>query len=186
MTASVGSSGSLLRRRSLLGYDRATTLRSVALALALTLIGSVLLWTLARGGSQRRLLFFPEFHTQLLVGEVRYLPQRESLADEARLLIAETILGPANHDAVAVVPRSVELLSVHVIGDEAVVNLSRHVLFDATPLPTSRLQRLQGLANTVLYNLRELASVRVLVEGQEPSLEGAPGGRLLLAKSLLR
>ena len=187
MTGVIGSGGTLSRRRpGIGGYDRAAALRTVAVALALALIGSVLLWALARGGSQRRVLFFPEFHTRLLVGEIRYLPARDSPAGQTRLLIEETILGPAHHDAVAVVPRSTELISVHVIDEEAVINLTSHVLFDATPLPSSRLQRLQGLANTILYNLREIASVRILVDGQEPQLEGAPGGRLLFAKSLLR
>ena len=167
-------------------YDRTATLRAVSLTLTLALAASVVLWAVARGDTQRRVLFFPEFHSQLLEGEVRYLPRRESLAEAARLLIEEAILGPANHEAVAVVPRTAEVLSVHVIGEEAIINLSQHVLFDPTPLAWSRLQRLQGLANTILYNLRELSTVRLLVEGEEPRFEGAANGRLQFAKSLLR
>ena len=79
----------------------------------------------------------------------------------------------------------------NVLGEEAVVNLSHHVLFDSTPLPYSRQERLQSLANTVLFNIRGLTSVRTLVEGQEPVLGSRATTDLAarqwhFAKSLLR
>jgi hypothetical protein len=172
-------------------YDRTATIRAVAIALGLALLAAGVFLALQRGGSERRTLFFPEFQSRLLIGEVRYLPARESVADDVRLLLEELVLGPANHEAVTVVPRSVRVLSVHVLGEEAVINLTRHVLFDPTPVPYSRAERLHAVANTVLFNLRTLSAVRTLVEGQEPELGanatvGGVPGQLRFAKSLLR
>jgi hypothetical protein len=146
---------------------------AVAGVLVLVLLAGLAL-TLARDRGDRRVLSFPALAAAgaggplLFREETRRLPERAALAGELRLLVEEVILGPADHRAHRLLPRHTEVIAVHVKGDTAFVNLSRHVLFDPTPVPTTGHERLQVLRGTILANFRELSTVALLVEGQEP------------------
>ena len=132
-------------------------------------------------GRERRVLFFPELSGTggplRLMGEVRYVPYRADPGADLRVLVEETILGPADHRAHRLLPRAAEVISAHVHGATAYLNLSRHAWFEPTPVPSSGGERLQALADAVHYNFPGLREVRMLVEGQEPrSVVAAEGG----------
>ena len=80
-------------------------------------------------GRERRVLFFPALSggggALRLIGEVRYVPYRAAAGADLRTLLEETILGPADHRAHRLLPRALEVISAHVRGGTAYVNLSR-------------------------------------------------------------
>lgn len=126
----------------------------------------------ASTGRERRVLFFPELASRggalRLIGEVRYVPYRDDAGADLRTLLEETILGPADHRAHRLLPRALQVISAHVRGGTAYVNLSRHVWFGATPVPSTGAERIQALTAAIRYNFPALQEVRMLIEGQEP------------------
>ena len=142
---------------------------------------SLLMLQPASTGSERRVLFFPEVPGigspgLRLMGEVRYVPYRAAAGDDLRMLVEETILGPADHRAHRLLPRGARVISAHVEGATAYVNLSRHVLLAPTSVPSTGRERLQGLADTIRFNFPRLQEVRMFIEGQEPRRDTAGGG----------
>ena len=144
---------------------------------------AALLWAAALGyslimllpsntGRERRVLFFPEAWEDggvtRLLGEVRYVPHRTAAGADLRVLVEETILGPADHRAQRLLPRSAEVISAHVRGGTAYLNLSRHAWFAAPPAPGSGAERLRALTAAIRFNFPRLQEVRMLIEGQEP------------------
>lgn len=144
-------------------------------------MAAALLWAAALGyslftalpfssGRERRVLFFPEAWglggDLRLMGEVRYVPYRADAGGGLRLLAEETILGPADHRAQRLLPGATEVISAHVRGGAAYLNLSRHAWF--APAPAGGAERLQALAAAVRFNFPGLQEVHVLIEGQEP------------------
>ena len=131
-------------------------------------------------GRERRVLFFPALSggggALRLIGEVRYVPYRAAAGADLRTLLEETILGPADHRAHRLLPRALEVISAHVRGGTAYVNLSRHVWFGATPVPSTGAERIQALTAAIRYNFPELQEVRMLIEGQEPRAAAAAAG----------
>lgn len=132
-------------------------------------------------GRERRVLFFPELSGTggplRLMGEVRYVPYRADPGADLRVLVEETILGPADHRAHRILPRAAEVISAHVQDATAYLNLSRHAWFEPTPVPSSGGERLRALADAIHYNFPGLREVRMLIEGQEPrSVVAAEGG----------
>ena len=131
-------------------------------------------------GRERRVLFFPALTggggALRLIGEVRYVPYRAAAGADLRTLVEETILGPADHRAHRLLPRALEVISAHVRGRTAYVNLSRHVWFGATPVPSTGAERIQALTAAIRYNFPELQEVRMLIEGQEPRAAAAAAG----------
>jgi len=132
-------------------------------------------------GRERRVLFFPELSGSggplRLMGEVRYVPYRADAGGDLRVLVEETILGPADHRAHRLLPRAAEVISAHVNDGAAYLNLSRHAWFAPTPVPSSGGERLQALADAIHFNFPDLREVRMLIEGQEPrSHVAAQGG----------
>ena len=138
-----------------------------------------LMFVLTSDGRDRRILFFPAVAAAgagatgaelQLRQETRNLPPRFDGDGELRLLVEELILGPADHRAHRLLPRETTVLAVHVTGSRAYVNLSRHVLFGQTLVPTTAGDRLQVLARTIRANFPDLSTVTLLVEGQEPRI----------------
>lgn len=135
----------------------------------------------ASTGRERRVLFFPEMSGRggavRLIGEVRYVPYRADAGADLRALLEETILGPADHRAHRLLPRALQVISAHVRGGTAYVNLSRHVWFEATPVPSTGAERIRALTAAIRYNFPGLQEVRMLIEGQEPgAVARAAGG----------
>ncbi len=166
------------------GGKRSTpaSLAPVAAALWVAMLGySVFMVQPSTTGTERRVLFFPELSGTggplRLMGKVRYLPYRADAGADLRLLVEETILGPADHRAHRLLPRAVEVISAHVHAGTAYLNLSRHVWFAPTPIPSSGGERMQALAAAIRFNFPRLREVRMLIEGQEPrSAVAAEGG----------
>ena len=132
-------------------------------------------------GRERRVLFFPELSTVgaplRLMGEVRYVPYRADAGGDLRVLVEETILGPADHRVHRLLPRSAEVISAHVRGGTAYLNLSHHVWLAPTPVPSSGAERIVALTDAIRFNFPRLREVRMLIEGQEPrDLAPAEGG----------
>lgn len=139
-------------------------------------------------GRERRVLFFPEvpYHgaaqnelgerrqDRVLHQEVRYVPYRSHAQLALRLLVEETILGPADHRTYHLLPVGVRVISTHVADDVAYVNLSHHALLGATAVPSTGGERMRTLTDIILFNFPRLQAVHILVEGQEPRLKQAP------------
>lgn len=130
-------------------------------------------------GRERRVLFFPQAWGSggelRLMGEVRYVPYRADAGGDLRMLVEETILGPADHRAQRLLPGASEVISAHVRGGAAYLNLSRHAWFAPTPEPSSGAERMRALAAAIRFNFPGLQEVRMLIEGQEPRYAGAAG-----------
>lgn len=137
-------------------------------------------------GRVRRVLFFPEvpYHGAadssglVLHQEVRYVPYRPRVEPSLRLLVEETILGPADHRTGHLLPAGTRVISTHVddgeAGTVAYVNLSHHAWLAATAVPSTGAERIQSLSDIILFNFPRLQEVRVLIEGQEPRIDRAP------------
>ena len=137
-------------------------------------------------GRVRRVLFFPEMPYQgaaqseglVLHREVRYVPYREQQESALRLLVEETILGPADHRTHHLLPAGVQVISTHVADGEAgavaYVNLSHHAWIGATAVASTGAERIRTLTDVILFNFPRLQAVRILIEGQEPRLDPAP------------
>jgi hypothetical protein len=165
------------------GGKRSTpaSLAPVAAVLWVVMLGySVFMVQPSTTGTERRVLFFPELSGTggplRLMGEVRYLPYRADAGADLRLLVEETILGPADHRAHRLLPRASQVISTHVHGGTAYVNLSRHVWLAPTPVPSSGAERVHALAAAIRFNFPRLQEVRMLIEGQEPRWNPAGEG----------
>ena len=157
------------------------TLAVVAAVLWVVALGySVFMVQPSSTGRERRVLFFPEVSgagdALRLMGEVRYVPYRAAAGADLRVLLEETILGPADHRAHRLLPPASHVISSHVHGGTAYVNLSRHVWFAPTPVPSSGAERVQALAAAIRFNFPRLQEVRMLIEGQEPRWNPAGEG----------
>ena len=112
----------------------------------------------------------------MLRDEVRYVPYRSRTSAAVRMLVEETILGPADHRTHRLLPREAEVISAHVAGEVIYVNLSHHAWLAATPVPSTGAERIQALHDTIRFNFPRLREVRILIEGQEPRREPASTG----------
>ena len=164
------SSGSLLANQESPGNYRPLVTAVAAVA-----------WLVILGYSA--LLFFPEVPHQgaapaglMLRDEVRYVPYRSRTSAAVRMLVEETILGPADHRTHRLLPREAEVISAHVAGEVIYVNLSHHAWLAATPVPSTGAERIQALHDTIRFNFPRLREVRILIEGQEPRREPASTG----------
>jgi hypothetical protein len=161
---------------------------AVAVVAWLVVLGySALMLQPEASGRVRRVLFFPEvpYHdaappgTDLVLRqEVRYVPYRPRMEPSLRLLVEETILGPADHRTGHLLPASARVISTHVAdaADDLVayVNLSHHAWLEATAVPSTGAERIRTLADIILFNFPGLREVHVLIEGQEPRLDQVP------------
>ncbi|MDE0445224.1 MAG: GerMN domain-containing protein [Spirochaetaceae bacterium] len=175
--------GAAHRRR---GGEHWNLVTAVALVAWLLVLGySALMQQDAASGRVRRVLFFPElpYHgaaqseqrqVRVLHQEVRYVPYRSRAEPALRLLVEETILGPADHRTYHLLPAGVRVISTHVADAVAYVNLSHHALLGATAIPSSGGERIGTLTDIILFNFPRLRAVRILVDGQEPRLVPAP------------
>lgn len=174
---------SLLQSQESPGSYRPLVTAVAAVAWLVVLGYSALMVHPAVSGRERRVLFFPEVphqgteHTAVVLrDEVRYVPYRSRADAALRMLVEETILGPADHRTHRLLPREVEIISTHVTGEVAYVNLSHHAWLAATPVPSTGDERIQALHDTIRFNFPRLRDVRILIEGQEPRREPAPTG----------
>ena len=142
----------------------------------------------------RRVLFFPvsleadKISSALqLVGEIRYISNRNNLDDDLRELIEEIILGPANHVLRPVLPRHTKVVSALSVEHVAYINLTKDVLFNDLLFVNSRSDSLQVIATSILYNFSYLQEVYFTIEGQEPRIEDKKhtGHRYLLDWSIV-
>ena len=175
------------RRR---GGEHWNLVTAVAVVAWLLVLGySALMQQDAASGRVRRVLLFPEvpYHgaeqgapgaARVLHQEVRYVPYRSQAELALRLLVEETILGPADHRTYHLLPAGVRVISTHVADGEAgavaYVNLSHHALLGATAIPSTGAERIGTLTDIILFNFPRLQAVHVLVDGQEPRLDQAP------------
>ena len=177
------------RRRGGEHWNLVTALAVVAWLLVLGY--SALMQQDAASGRVRRVLFFPElpYHgaaqseqgeqdeqsrDRVLHQEVRYVPYRSHAELALRLLVEETILGPADHRTYHLLPAGVRVISTHVADGVAYVNLSHHALLGVTAVPSTGAERIRTLTDIILFNFPRLRAVHVLVDGQEPRLAQAP------------
>lgn len=156
---------------------------AVAVVAWLVVLGySALMLQPEASGRVRRVLFFPEVpyvgaadSTGLVLHqEVRYVPYRSRVEPALRMLVEETILGPADHRTRHLLPAAVRVISTHVADGVAYVNLSHHAWLAATAVPSTGAERVRTLTDIILFNFPRLQAVHVLIEGQEPRLEPAP------------
>lgn len=156
---------------------------AVAVVAWLLVLGySALMMQPEASGRVRRVLFFPEvpYHGAAQGGglvlhrEVRYVPYRPHLEPALRLLVEETILGPADHRTRHLLPAVAQVISTHVVDGVAYVNLSHHAWLADTAVPSTGAERIRTLSDTIQLNFPRLQAVRILIEGQEPNLDRAP------------
>ena len=156
---------------------------AVAVVAWLVVLGySALMLQPGASGRVRRVLFFPEVPNRdaadskglVLHQEVRYVPYRSQQESALRLLVEETILGPADHRTHHLLPAGVEVISTHVADGVAYVNLSHHAWIGPTAVASTGGERIRTLTDAILYNFPRLQAVQVLIEGQEPRLNPAP------------
>ena len=168
------------------GGEHWNLVTAVAVVAWLLVLGySALMQQDAASGRVRRVLFFPElpYHgaahseqsqTRVLHQEVRYVPYRSQAELALRVLVEETILGPADHRTYHLLPAGVRVISTHVADGVAYVNLTHHALLGATAVPSTGGERIGTLTDIILFNFPRLQAVRILVDGQEPRLAPAP------------
>ncbi len=165
------------------GGDYWNLVTAVAVVVWLVVLGySALMLQPEAGGRERRVLLFPEvaYHGAaqsaglVLHQEVRYVPYRSRAAPALRVLVEETILGPADHRTHRLLPADAEVISTHVVGDVAYVNLSQHAWLAATTVPSTGGERIRTLTDIILVNFPRLQAVHILIEGQEPRHDRAP------------
>ena len=153
-----------------------------AVAWLLVLGYSALMMQPEASGRVRRVLFFPEvpYHGAaegtglVLHREVRYVPYRPHLEPALRVLVEETILGPADHRTRHLLPAVARVISTHVVDGVAYVNLSHHAWLADTAIPSTGAERIHTLSDTIRFNFPRLQAVHILIEGQEPRLDQAP------------
>ena len=162
-------------RRQLASY-------SVAAIWSIILVYSIIMVMPAVRGNDRRVLFFPDVTRSRqttnglsLIGEIRYLPYRESINDELLLLLTEVILGPTDHRVFSLLPNDTNIISAQVISDTIHLNLSYHALLGPIVGSVTGDERLQVISDMILFNFPRLKTVNILVEGQE--LENGNVGR---------
>ena len=165
------------------GGENWNLVTAVAVVAWLVVLGySALMMQPEASGSVRRVLFFPEVPYQsaahdaglVLHQEVRYVPYRSQQESALRLLVEETILGPADHRTHHLLPAGVQVISTHVADGVAYVNLSHHAWTGATAVASTGAERIATLTDVILVNFPRLQAVRILIEGQEPRLNPAP------------
>lgn len=120
----------------------------------------------------KRILFFPQISSNKLIGEERYLPNRNNLEKNIELLLEEIILGPSQYKSktVAAVPRNTELESILVDKDTAHLSFSNEILFLDENSPLKPREVLQAIANSIIFNFPHISRVFIYIHGQ-PLLE---------------
>ena len=168
------------------GGEYGNLVTAVAVVAWLVVLGySALMLQPEASGRVRRVLFFPEVRYHgvardtglVLHQEVRYMPYRARVEPALRLLVEETILGPADHRTRHLLPPGVEVISTHVTEGEAgavaYVNLSHHAWLGATAVPSTGAERIRTLTDIIQFNFPRLQAVHILIEGQEPRIDRA-------------
>ncbi len=132
----------------------------------------------------RRVLFFPMQSSKRLVSEVRYLPKRATEEQEVQLLVEEIILGPSRENHEILLPKGVDIESVMLRKNILYLDLSEAVILNEIKLTLGFEKSIRVLANTIMFNFRDIKRVFVFINGEIPKnkafLKGIAFNPLLL------
>lgn len=165
----------VLPNRPLGAADRLLILASSGVLIVL--LAFSLAFFFAGGRWARRILFFPEATSRRLAGETRFLPRRSGMAENIRLLVEESLLGPTLplHDRL--LPRTTRLQTVLVRKGNVYISLSQDILRQDRECPFSPQEALEALATAIRFNFPRIRSLNLLIDGQVPFEWGAEGLR---------
>jgi len=152
--------------------------------LLLLFILSFSIYLLRADKQTKRTFFFPEkslknkTDTLKLSGENRFLPIRNSMADDIRLLVEDIILGPTLYTHERLVAKDTRLISLLLNQGILYLNFSSALLEPNAQVAFPLAFQIQALGNTVLFNFPGLTKVYVFIEGQIPDFRFLYGDKL--------
>jgi spore germination protein GerM len=125
-------------------------------------------------------LYFGSTDARSLVPEYRDVAASDKLLDNLRVLVEALISGPTG-SAVGLFPRAVTVRGVYINGKTAYIDFSRELIGDFAGGSAGEYLLVASLVQTICANFPEVASVVVLVGGEEVN---TIGGHLDVSKPL--
>jgi len=117
-------------------------------------------------------LYFSDGNERFLVPEKRFVPKEEKPADQAREIV-RALLDGSKTGLINTFPDKVEVLSVHIDGDTAVVSFNKALTANHPGGSASEMASIFSLTNSLAENVPAVRKVKILVSGKEiPSLKG--------------
>ncbi len=116
----------------------------------------------------RRVLFFPMQNSKDVVSEVRYLSKRATEEQNIELLVEEIILGPSRENHAILLPKELNVESVMLRNNTLYLDLSEEIVLNEVELRLGFEKSIRVLANTVMFNFRNVRRVFVFINGEIP------------------
>ena len=111
-------------------------------------------------------LYFADTNERFLVAEKRYITKEKAITDRARELLGALIEGP-HTGLVRTLPEGVEIKDIKVLKGTAYLDFSKK-LRDLHPGGSaSELMTIYSLTNTLVANIKDITSIKILMEGKE-------------------
>jgi len=103
-----------------------------------------------------------------LQAEKREIQGATSVLDDVKICVAELVKGPKEKGLFATLPKDTELREAYLDDNRCVyLDFTKSILNEPKGGTTAEMQLIYSLVNTILDNFGQIASVRIMVEGQE-------------------
>lgn len=118
-------------------------------------------------------LYFSDSNERFLFAEKRYIPKDKIVEGQAKEIIRALTEG-SKTGLVNTFPHKTGVISVHIEGNQiAQVNFDRNLVANHPGGSASEMATIYSLTNTLITNIPEIKSVKILIEGKEhESLKG--------------
>ncbi len=154
-----------------IGFSRNSTAVVPSVIWGLALVISLTLFFLTHDGMVERVIFFPRHREQVIEGEPRRLPVKESTEKDIQLLVEETILGPFNINYDRLFPLDTKARSIILRDGKLYLDFSMDPVLQQEGSVLSLPEKIGALKRTILFNFPSIELITVTFRGQTPKME---------------
>jgi len=103
-----------------------------------------------------------------LQAEKREIQGATSVLDDVKICVVELVKGPKEKGLFGALPKETEVREVYLDDNRCLyLDFTKSIIDNPKGGTTSEMQLIYSLVNTILENFGQIASVRILIEGQE-------------------
>lgn len=117
-------------------------------------------------GREKVFLYFSDPGERFLSVEIRELSLPKAASERAKKILAALLEGPAD-PLISVIPGETRLLALYIEEGVALVDFSREIRENHPKSSHAERLTLYAIANSLILNVPEIQSVKVLIHGQE-------------------
>jgi len=135
-----------------------------------------------KSGEREAKLYFSDEDATRLVSEKRQILLGAGIAADATAIMSELLIGPRSTTLLRTIPVDTRLLNAYKIDGTLVLDFAHELQANHPRGSNAELLTVYSIVNTMAENLRDIAKVQILVEGEEIE---TLAGHVDLAKPLL-